>query len=133
MSSGLAIGEGALDGKGLFAARDFESGEELDSYRLQELTLAEFRALPEAEQLLFVHSYSGRRFLYPSPVRYANHSDLPSAHQDFERSRLVAVRRISQGEPMTVDAMRETDRELATFMEALGQASRPPISMSSAS
>jgi hypothetical protein len=122
MSSSLTIGPGALDGKGLFADRDFEPGEAVISYQLQQLTLGEFRALPETEQRLFVHSYSGRRFLYPVPVRYTNHSDQPSAHEDFEQSCLIALRHISKGEPITTDAMRETDRELATFMEAFSRA-----------
>ena len=122
MRSDLAIGQGALDGKGIFADRDFLPGEEVVSFHLRELTLAEFRDLPETDQLLFVHSYGGRRFLYPTPVRYANHSDQPTVREDFERSRFIALRRISRGEPITIDATRETDRELATFMEAFRRA-----------
>jgi hypothetical protein len=122
MQSNLSIGPGALDGSGVFADRDFEPGDVVLSYRLRELTLEEFRALPEKEQLLFVHSYGGRRFLYPSPVRYTNHSERPTVHDDFEHGRLVALRHISRGEPITIDAMRQTDRELTTFMEALATA-----------
>jgi SnoaL-like domain len=118
----VIIGPGALDGKALFADRDFELGEVVVSCQLQELTLGDFRALSEGEQLLFVHSYSARRFLYPVPVRYTNHSDHPSVHEDFQQCRLIARRDISEGEPITIDAMRETDHELASFMEAFSQA-----------
>ena len=115
---GLTIGPGKLGGKGIYAAREFAAGETVLDFELEHLSRAQFRELAQDEQL-FVHSYGGQRWLYPPPARWVNHSDQPSCYPDFERSCDVALRRITAGEPITIDATRETDRELSTFLEAL--------------
>jgi hypothetical protein len=115
---GLTIGHGKLGGRGVYAAREFAAGETVLDFELEHLTRAQFRELAQDEQL-FVHSYGGQRWLYPPPARWVNHSDQPSCYPDFERSRDVALRSIAAGEPITIDATQETDRELATFLEAL--------------
>ncbi|GAA2900726.1 hypothetical protein BXY51_008461 [Actinoplanes cyaneus] len=113
----MLIGVGSLAGRGVYAARDFEAGEVVLGYRLRPLDEAEYRALPAGEEL-FVHSYGGRRFLYPSPARFVNHADEPSCYQDFDRGCDVALRPISRGEPITIDAGEETARELSSFLDA---------------
>ncbi len=95
------------------------------AFELQALTLEDFRALPTDEQI-FVHSYGGRRWLYPAPARWVNHADQPSCYQDFERSCDVALRHIAVGEPITIDATTETDRELSTFFETYVEAQQAP-------
>jgi len=114
---GLTIGPGELGGKGVYATREFAPGEVVVAFELQPVTREQFRDLPRDEQM-FVHSYGGRRWLYPPPARWVNHADQPSCYQDFERSCDVALRRIKVGEPITIDATQETDRELSTFLEA---------------
>lgn len=114
---GLRIGEGNLAGKGVYAAREFTAGEVVIAFRLEPLTRQQFEALAPGEEL-FVHSYGGRRWLYPPPARWVNHADEPSCYQDFERSCDVALRRIETGEPITIDAGQETNRELLTFLDA---------------
>jgi uncharacterized protein len=122
---GLTIGPGQLGGKGVYAAREFAAGETVVDFDLQPLTREQFRELAHDDQM-FVHSYGGRRWLYPPPARWVNHSDQPTCYPDYERSCDVALRRIAAGEPITIDATRETEHELSTFLEALldGQRSR---------
>jgi hypothetical protein len=115
--SHVHLGEGSLDGRGLYASRSFEEGEVVVSYELRRLTRGEYSALPEDERL-FVHSYWGERWLYPTPARYVNHADTPNTWQDFDRQCDIALRRIEAGELITTDARKETDRELETFLRA---------------
>lgn len=86
-------------------------------YELRLLSRAEFDGLSSGEDM-FVHSYGGRRWLYPPPARWVNHADDPSCYQDFDRACDVALRDISEGEAITIDARLETDRELTTFIAA---------------
>ncbi|GIF02468.1 SET domain-containing protein-lysine N-methyltransferase [Actinoplanes siamensis] len=119
----VTLGPGNLAGTGVYAARDFEAGEVVVSYQLEPLDEAAYLALPVGEDL-FVHSYGGRRYLYPVPARFVNHSDNPSCHQDFDRGCDIALRAITQGEPITIDATEETARELGTFLDAYQHALR---------
>ena len=119
----VALGPGNLAGRGVYAARDFAVGEVVLSYRLQPLDEADYLALPAGEGL-FVHSYGGRRYLYPAPARFVNHSDDPSCYQDFDRGCDVALRPIARGEAVTIDATEETARELDTFLQAYQSALR---------
>ncbi len=114
---GLTIGAGNLGGRGVYAARDFAAGEVVVPYELQPLSRAEFDALPSGEDI-FVHSYGGRRWLYPPPARWVNHAGDPSCYQDFDTACDVALRDITAGEAITIDARQETDRELTTFIAA---------------
>jgi hypothetical protein len=111
------VGEGALDGKGIYAGRSFAEGQVVVPYRLRKLNREEYLALNSTERL-FVHSYWGERHLYPPPARFVNHSDAPNMYQDFEREADIALRRIEAGEFLTIDAREETNQELATFMRA---------------
>jgi hypothetical protein len=114
---GLTIGTGKLGGRGVYAARDFAAGEVVVPYELQPLSRAEFEALPPGEDM-FVHSYGGKRWLYPPPARWVNHADDPSCYEDFDSACDVALRDITAGEAITIDAAQETDRELSTFIAA---------------
>ena len=119
----VTLGPGNLAGTGVYAGRDFATGEVVVSYRLQPLDDAAYTALPAGEDL-FVHSYGGRRYLYPAPARFVNHSDDPSCYQDFDRGCDIALRPITRGEPITIDATEETARELGTFLDAYQHALR---------
>ena len=87
------------------------------SYPLQQLTRDDYLLLSEHERL-FVHSYWGRRWLYPPPARFVNHSDDPNTWQDFDRQCNIASRPIATGELVTTDAHKETEHELKTFLLA---------------
>lgn len=113
----VTLGTGALAGRGLYAGRDFAAGEDVVAFELQPIDEAEFVALSVGDRL-FVHSYGGRRYLYPAPARFVNHSDRPTCYEDFDRWCDIALRPIAEGEPITIDATRETAHELATFLDA---------------
>lgn len=113
----MRLGAGDLAGTGVYAARDFAAGEVVLDFELRPLDEREYRELPAGDDL-FVHSYGGRRYLYPVPARFVNHADVPSCVQDFEKSRNLARRPIAAGEPITIDARQETARELDTFLDA---------------
>jgi hypothetical protein len=114
---GVKIGSGELAGKGVYAAREFASGEVVIAFELQALTRDEFAGLAPGEEL-FVHSYGGQRWLYPPPARWVNHAEQPSCYQDFDRCHDIALRPIQAGEPITIDATQETSHELSTFLQA---------------
>ncbi|MFC7622231.1 SET domain-containing protein-lysine N-methyltransferase [Microlunatus sp. GCM10028923] len=113
----VRLGSGSLAGTGVYAARDFAAGEVVLDFELRAIDESEYLALPPGDDL-FVHSYGGRRYLYPEPARFVNHADDPTCVQDFETSRNVALRPIAAGEPITIDARQETARELDTFLDA---------------
>ena len=69
-----------------------------------------------------MHSYGGRRWLYPPPARWVNHADQPSCYPDFARGCDVALRPIKVGEAITIDATQETSFELSTFFDAYAAA-----------
>lgn len=119
----VTLGPGNLAGRGVYAARDFEAGEVIVTYRLPPLDSAEYFALP-AHEGIFVHSYGRRRYRYPAPARFVNHSDDPSCYQDFDRGCYIALRPIARGEPVTIDAAEETARELDAFLDAYQHALR---------
>lgn len=117
----VTIGVGTLAGRGVYAGRDFSSGDVVVTYQLQSLNEVDYLDLPAGEDL-FVHSFGGRRYLYPPPARYVNHSDEPSCVQDFDRCCNIALRPIAKGEPITIDSHHETARELDTFLHAYHRA-----------
>ena len=117
----MVLGAGHLAGRGVYAAREFAAGEVVLSYRLQTLDEGAYLALPAGEEL-FVHSFGGSRYLYPSPARYVNHSENPSCVQDFTQCTERALRPIAPGEAITIDAHQETTQELSTFLDAYNRA-----------
>jgi hypothetical protein len=119
----VRVGKGDLAGKGVYTDRDFIAGEPVITFDLQQIDEAQYLALPAGEYL-FVHSYGGRRYLYPAPARFVHHSDEPPCFEDFDRFCGVALRDIAKGEPVTIDAAQETRRELATFLDAYTAALR---------
>ena len=102
----VLIGKGNLSWKGVYACRDFESGEVVIEYHLKPLAENKFRDLPEAEKI-FVHTHWGVKHLYSEPERYVNHSDDPNTYQDLERKCDIALRDIKKGEVITTDAKKD--------------------------
>jgi len=117
-SPDVYIGIGKLDGKGVYAARDFQPGEAVKYYNLRELSQEEFDRLPRTERK-FVHSFWGRMFLFPEPSRYTNHSSAPNTRSDLEKQCDYAIRSIKKGDMITTNATEEVRNELITFAEAL--------------
>lgn len=100
------IGKGKLDGKGVYAARDFKKGEVVIRYSLIPLTREEYENLPASEKE-FTHSYRGQIFLYQEPERYVNHSDMPNTIQDHIQKADIALCNIKRGEMITTDAVKD--------------------------
>jgi hypothetical protein len=102
----VLIGEGDLDGKGVYAVRDFKKDEIVIKYNLKKLTPQEYEALPEKEKW-FVHKHWGAIHLYSIPERYVNHSDKPNTYQDLIKQCDIALRDIQKGEMITGDATKD--------------------------
>lgn len=102
----VLIGKGNLQGKGVFANRDFKKGEVVIKYQLKFLTLEEFQDLPENEKM-FTHKHWGKIYLYSEPERFVNHSDLPNTYQDLKKQCDIALRDILKGEPITTNANKD--------------------------
>jgi hypothetical protein len=102
----IIIGKGSLDGKGIYAGRDFKKGEVVIQYKLKALTDEEFRDLLKNERL-FVHTHWGTKFLYSEPERYVNHSPNPNTLQDLTKKCDIAICDIKKGEMITTDARKD--------------------------
>ena len=104
--SDLVIGKGNLDGKGVYANRDFKKGEVVIKYNLKPLTQEEFENLPESEKM-FTHRHWGVTYLYSEPERYVNDSEDPNTDQDLANKCDTALRDIQKGEMVTTDAAKD--------------------------
>ena len=102
----VIIGKGNLDGRGVYADRDFKKGEIVIKYNLKWLTQDEFRSLPESEKK-FTHTHWGTMYVYSEPERYVNHSANPNTYQDLKNKCDIALRGIKKGEMITTDSRKD--------------------------
>ncbi len=99
----VTIGKGEMNGKGVYAARDFKKGEVVVSISLKPITFEEFKKL-SPEDYLAAHNLNGQIYLFAGGLaRYVNHSETPNVVLDFERQADVALRDIAVGEKITAD------------------------------
>jgi SET domain-containing protein len=98
---GVVVRDSGIEGKGVFAARDFRKGETvLDWRNAKALSRAEFEQLPEGEKR-YVAFFGGKIVLQDSPAKYVNHSCEPNT---FVRGFCdIALRGIKKGEEITSD------------------------------
>ncbi len=106
----VIIGKGNLDGRGVYAARDFKKGEVVIQYHLKSLTDAEYQSLSEKEKQ-FTHTHWGVIYLYSEPERYVNHSEHLNTYQDLQKRCDIALRNIKKGEMITTDATKDDTKE----------------------
>src|SRR3989344_351090 len=99
----MVIGKGNLDGRGVYAARDFKRGEVVIAYNLKVLTDEKYQNLPEKEKQ-FTHTHWGVIYLYSEPERYVNHSEHPNTYQDLVKKCDIALRDIKKGEMINTEA-----------------------------
>ena len=104
--SDVAIGDGNLAGKGVYANRDFAKDEIVIQYHLTPLTDDEFDRLPASEKM-FAHVHWGQIYFYGEPERYVNHAEEANTVQDLQRRCDVALRDILKGEMITTDATKD--------------------------
>ena len=98
----VIVGKGELEGKGVYANRDFKKDEVVIKYNLKPLTKEEYKRLPRSEKN-FTHTHWGQMYLYSVPERYVNHSKNPNTYQDHINKADVASRDIKKGEMITCD------------------------------
>ncbi len=117
MTTDIRIGEGKIQGKAAYAARDFKKGETVMKLNLKPLSYADYKALRKSEQY-FTHTVRGQIMLYPEPARYVSHSENPNVVNDHAQQANVAIRDIKTGELITVDA-REDDVPIFKKLDAV--------------
>lgn len=116
MFNDVIIGKGKYDGKGVYAARNFDTGDVVLFYNLKRLTPTDFINLPRIQRN-YVHSFWGKMYLFSEPACYVNHSADPNTKQDLHQMCDVAIKPIKKGEMITTNATIEWRNELETFIE----------------
>ncbi len=106
MNSNVFIGRGNLDGRGIYANKDFKKDEIVIRYSLKLLTNKEFENLSESEKK-FTHVHKENIYLYSEPERYVNHSENPNTYQNLINHCDVALRDIKKGEEITTNASKD--------------------------
>jgi SET domain-containing protein len=102
MESDVVIRKSKIEGKGVFANRDFKKGEVVIKWNTDTiLTKAEVEKLPEREKR-YISPIGDRFLLQQPPVRYVNHSCNPNTKVVNDSSD-VAIRDIKKGEEITSD------------------------------
>ncbi len=97
----FAVKKSKIEGKGLFAARDFKEGEIVTRWHTsKQLTNAELNLLSD-EAKRHVICYQGKNIVMGSPERYVNHSCSANTHADDFCD--VANRNIKKGEEITAN------------------------------
>ena len=102
MSRDVVVRKSRIQGKGLFAARDFKKGEIVLRWNVAHiLTVAEVATLPLSEQKYVSVFENGKFILFQPPERYVNHSCEPNT---IVKERYdIALRDIRSGEEITTD------------------------------
>ncbi|HEV2402631.1 MAG TPA: SET domain-containing protein-lysine N-methyltransferase [Candidatus Saccharimonadales bacterium] len=104
VNENLTLGPGHMSGKGLYAARPFKKGEIVLTIDLKPISFKELKELPP-EDYLAAHNLNGQIYLFEGGLaRYINHSEHPNVRNDHEQQADVALRDITAGELITVDA-----------------------------
>ena len=102
----VVVGESEINGKGVFAGRDFKKGERVLKWDTSvKLTESQVNEL-SAEERGYVTSLDKRTYiLLQAPERYVNHSCLPNVEvKDYCD---VAIRDLNEGEEITADYSKE--------------------------
>ncbi|MEK6906880.1 MAG: SET domain-containing protein [Nanoarchaeota archaeon] len=95
----ILIKKSKINGKGIFANKDFKKGEVIIKWNPSELT--EDKVNKSTKKYLI--KIKGKIFLMSSPERYMNHSCEPNAYEDTNNFQDIALRNIKKGEEITVD------------------------------
>jgi predicted enzyme related to lactoylglutathione lyase len=99
----LTTGEGQMNGKGLYAAREFKKGEVVLKVELKPISFKELKSL-SADEYLAAHNINGQIYIFGGGLaRYVNHSDSPNVVLDLEQGADIALRDITVGEKITAD------------------------------
>lgn len=111
----VVIKKSKIEGKGLFAARDFKEGEIVVRWDISHrLTPEELKKLPETEKR-YVVFFKGKYILMQSPAKYVNHSCDANTRVGIFCD--IAKRDIKEGEEITADYSETMD--IGEFMKCL--------------
>ena len=99
--AGVIVKKSKIEGKGVFAARDFKKGEIVLKWdNSKKLTKDELKKVPEVKKK-YVSYNKGKVIYMQPPERYVNHSC--NANTKIQNSCDVAIRDIKKGEEITSD------------------------------
>lgn len=106
MGANVIVKKSNIDGKGVFAARNFKKGEVVLKWDISRiLTSKELKQLAEEEKK-YVSYMNGKYVIMQPPERFVNHSCDANTHADNFRD--IAKRDIERGEEITADYSEET-------------------------
>lgn len=92
-----------MNGKGLYAARDFRKGEVVIKIDLQPISFAQLQSL-SPDEYRATHNINGQIYIFGGGLaQYVNHSDTPNILLDVSQSADIALRDIKAGEKITAD------------------------------
>ncbi len=101
MGKDIKIKKSKIEGKGVFAGRDFKKGEIVVKWDIShQLTLEEVKKLPETENRYAAY-FKGKHILMQPPAKYVNHSC--DANTNADNFCDIANRDIKKGEEITAD------------------------------
>ncbi len=96
----IEVRESPIEGKGVFALRDFKKGERVVEWGERKvLSDSELAGLSEAERSRYVSFKDGKHLLSNEPARYVNHSC--DSNTNPKDNGDVAIRDIKAGEEIT--------------------------------
>ena len=96
----ILVKKSKIEGKGVFADRDFKKGEIVLIWHPKSLTKFEFDNLSDSESK-YRHKEGDSYSIMQPPERYVNHSCDPNTMPDDSSD--IAIRDIKQGEEITSD------------------------------
>ncbi len=100
------IKKSKIQGRGVFAGKDFKRGEVVILWKAQNmLSREEFEQLPATKKRYVSYFKDGKYILYGIPERYVNHSC--NANTKTKNGADVALRNIKKGEEITADYTKE--------------------------
>ncbi|HLC36587.1 MAG TPA: SET domain-containing protein-lysine N-methyltransferase [archaeon] len=101
MTNDLAVKKSKIEGKGVFADRDFKKGEIIIKWNIShQLAPEEAKKLPESEKRFLVY-FREKNILMQAPAKYVNHSC--NANTYAENFCDIAKRDIRKGEEITAN------------------------------
>ena len=110
MNKNIIVKESPIQGKGVFAGRDYRKGEIVLIWDLtNQITEEQYKRLPEDEKQ-YVAAYQGRYIVQQAPAKFVNHScDANTYVKNFCD---IAKRDIKEGEEITSDYREDSGSDL---------------------
>lgn len=97
----VSVKESKIEGKGVFAERDFKKGEVVLKWDTKNLLTEDEVAKMPPDERSYVSYFKGKYILMQEPERYVNHACEANTYaKDFAD---VALRDIKKGEEITAD------------------------------